>query len=100
MERRVDLEDLPMTEVIQNEILCTICRSSTLTAGNGHQFALLQSQFGDGALHDGPRYRVVLCERCFFSTLAYLRQERRSNLMFDGDFDFNDQHLGLVATDD
>lgn len=49
---------------------------------------------------DGERYELHLCEDCFFQTLAYLKQERRTQNLFSEDGqDFIDD-LGLVAKDD
>ena len=45
---------------------------------------VLQAHWGYGSVrHDGERYEVHLCEDCFFTTLAYLRQEHRTSNMFD-----------------
>lgn len=91
-----------MTELSQNDtdISCAVCDSLTRTPGYGQQFGTLQARWGYGSRHDGDHYRVYLCEDCFFLTLAFLRQERRTCSMFDAGFDFNDQHFGLLASDD
>ncbi|WAG79126.1 hypothetical protein LMK08_00210 [Metapseudomonas furukawaii] len=80
-------------------LLCDVCGSNTRVPGYGHQFGTLQAIWGYGSRHDGERYRVHLCESCFFQTLAYLRQERRINRMFDDDQPV-DQSFGRVARDD
>lgn len=81
------------------DILCDVCGSSTRVAGYGQQFGTLQALWGYGAKHDGERYRVHLCEPCFFQALAYLKQERRINTMFDDDRPA-DEAFGRVARDD
>lgn len=32
---------------------------------------------------DGERYELHLCEDCFFQTVAYLKQERRTHNLFN-----------------
>lgn len=60
------------------------------------------SSLGVGTKHDGQRYEVHLCERCFFGNLAYIKQEQRVLHMFDkvesADVDADD--IGLAARDD
>lgn len=36
-----------------------------------------------GTKHDGECYEFHLCEGCFFGTIAYFRQERRVQNLFD-----------------
>lgn len=55
---------------------------------------------GYGSQHDGERYRVHLCEPCFFQTLAYLREQRRIHTMFDDEQPADEQVFGQVARDD
>lgn len=37
--------------------------------------------------HDGDRYELQLCEKCFSYALATLKKERRDAFMFDENFD-------------
>lgn len=55
---------------------------------------------GYGTRHDGERYRVRLCESCFFQTLAYLREQRRIHTLIDDEQPADDQVFGRVARDD
>lgn len=41
-----------------------------------------------------------LCERCFFTTLAYLKQERRTVDLFEDDARHGEKELGLVSRND
>ncbi len=82
------------------DIHCAVCGTDTRVPGYGQQFGTLQALWGYGAQHDGERYRVHLCEPCFFQTLAYLRQERRIHTMFDDEKPADDQVFGPVARDD
>lgn len=85
-------------------VRCDVCLSSTQAENGGPEFATLQAHWGYGSQHDGERYEVHLCEDCFFSTLAYFKQERRVQNLFSedgcpGDLSANGE-LGLVAKDD
>lgn len=55
-----------------------VCRCSTHLDTGGNQFGTLQAHWGYGTAHDGERYELHLCEDCFFQTLTYLKQERRT----------------------
>ena len=60
-------------------------------------YATLSANWGYGYRHDGERYEVHLCERCFFETLANLRQFHRQNNMFADDYEPADpKHFGRV----
>jgi len=83
------------------DVQCDVCRCSTRLDTGGLQFATLQAHWGFGTKHDGERYELHLCENCFFGTVAYLKQERRIQNLFDQ----NDQtstadDFGLIARDD
>lgn len=49
---------------------------------------------------DGERYRVNLCESCFFAALAFLKQERRTQNLFSDEQPCEERPFGLVARDD
>ena len=91
-----------MNEPIQSnaDIHCDVCGCSTRVLGYGEQHGTLQALWGFGAQHDGERYRVHLCESCFFGALAYLRQERRIHTFFDDEQPTDDQVFGRIARDD
>jgi len=81
-------------------IHCAVCGEATRVPGYGQQFGTLQALWGYGSKHDGERYRVHLCEPCCFQTLAYLREQRRINTLFDDEKPADDQVFGRVARDD
>ena len=91
-----------MTSPIQtfHDIHCEVCGESTRVPGYGQQYGTLEAHWGYGSNHDGDYYRVRLCEPCFFATLAYLRQERRINRLFDDDTPVDNPSFGQVARDD
>lgn len=83
-----------------NGVHCDVCGTSTRVPGYGEQFGALEASWGYGARHDGARYRVRLCEFCFFTALAYLRQERRVHHLFDDAPQDDDHEFGRIARDD
>ncbi|MCQ4348879.1 hypothetical protein NGA35_15895 [Pseudomonas stutzeri] len=84
---------------VKDEIRCEVCGSSACVPGYGQQFGTLQALWGYSSQHDGERYRVCLCESCFFLALAHLRQVRRIQRLFD-DEQPDDEAFGRVARDD
>ncbi|HGY9618732.1 TPA: hypothetical protein ACOJNU_000805 [Pseudomonas putida] len=82
------------------DVMCDVCRCSTLLGAGGHQFGTLQAHWGYDTVHDGERYELHLCEQCFFRTWAYLKQERRTQHLFSEDVQELTDNLGLVAKDD
>lgn len=91
-----------MSETSQtvSDIQCAVCGSNTSVTGYGQQFGTLEALWGYGTQHDGERYRVHLCEPCFFAALAYLRELRRINTLFDDKPPMDDEVFGRVARND
>ena len=85
------------------DMICDVCLCSTRIASDTFEFATLKAHWGYGSEHDGERYELHLCERCFFNTVSYLKQERRIQNLFSDDDKANcngeGEKLGLVATD-
>ncbi|AZC51733.1 hypothetical protein C4K35_4154 [Pseudomonas chlororaphis subsp. piscium] len=82
------------------DVQCDVCDASTRLENGNLQYGKLEAHWGYGAAHDGERYEVHLCERCFFITLAYLKQERRTLHLFDGDPRSAEDDLGLITRND
>ncbi|MBN2976405.1 hypothetical protein [Pseudomonas lactucae] len=82
------------------DVVCDVCRCSTLLDTGGHQFGILQAHWGYGTAHDGERYELHLCEDCFFQALACLKQERRTQHLFNEEGQDLTDNLGLIAKDD
>ncbi|TFF51883.1 hypothetical protein C5609_11765 [Pseudomonas putida] len=82
------------------DVRCDVCSESTRLATGSLQYGRLEAQWGYGTAHDGERYEVHLCEHCFFTTLAYLRQERRTIHFFEDDARPSEDELGLVSRHD
>lgn len=78
---------------------CDLCASATDIPGYGRQSGELHARWGYGSRHDGERYRVRLCEGCFFQVLAYIKQERRVHHLFDEE-PLDDQDFGLITGGD
>lgn len=83
-----------------SDIHCAVCASNTRVPGYGQQLGTLEARWGYGSKHDGERYRVHLCESCFFQALAYLREQRRIHTFFDDEQPADDHVFGRVARDD
>lgn len=86
------------TEAV-TDVRCDVCGSSARLESGKMQYGMLQAHWGYGALHDGERYEVHLCETCFFMTIAYLKQERRTINMFEADPQQPEDDFGLAARD-
>lgn len=82
------------------DVRCDVCDSSTRLASGNLQYGMLHAHWGYGALHDGERYEVHLCESCFFATIGYLKQERRTANMFEENRMLTEEDFGLSAKDD
>ena len=82
------------------DVRCDVCDASTRLASGNLQYGILQAHWGYGALHDGERYEVHLCEGCFFATIAYLKQERRITNIFEEARQQSGEDFGLVAKED
>lgn len=73
----------PKTVEVVSDVVCDVCGGSTVKAeGSTPEFATLKADWGYGSAHDGEQYEVHLCEPCFFSTLATLKEQRRPLFMF------------------
>jgi hypothetical protein len=84
-----------------SDVLCDVCGDSTRVEGYGMQFGTLCASWGYGSVHDGERYKVHLCEPCFFTTISGLRRERMVNVMFsDQDQNQDLTNFGRIARDD
>lgn len=82
------------------DVRCDVCDTSTRLENGNLQYGMLQAHWGFGAYHDGQRYEVHLCESCFFATIAYLKQERRTVNLFEDNQQQLEGNFGLAAKDD
>lgn len=84
------------------DVLCDICERSTRVTHGSLEFATFKAHWRRGTTHDGERYELHLCEGCFFNTVAFLKQERRAQHMFDDTrhSEVHEDRFGVVATDD
>lgn len=81
------------------DVRCDVCGCSARLESGNLEYGMLYAHWGYGALHDGERYEVHLCEACFFTTLAFLKQERRTAHMFEDDPRQSDD-FGVAAKDE
>jgi len=94
------IKEKQAVEVV-HDLLCDVCLESTRVEGGSLQYAVLQAHWGYGSAHDGERYEIHLCERCFFQAVASLKQERRIQTMFSANDNVRlTDNFGLLATDD
>ncbi|AZE39147.1 hypothetical protein C4K06_6159 [Pseudomonas chlororaphis subsp. aureofaciens] len=82
------------------DIRCDVCDESARVASGNLQYGTLEAHWGYGSAHDGERYEVHLCERCFFTTLAFVKQERRTSHLFNSDPRSTEDELGLISKSD
>lgn len=76
----MDVKEIKSIEVI-TDVLCDICDQSTKL-----EFATLSANWGYYSQSDGERYKLQLCEKCFFNILAILKNQRKllnSDKIFD-----------------
>ncbi len=64
------------------DVVCDVCNQPTKL-----EFATLSAHWSYRSTHDGERYELQLCEKCFFYVLATLKKERRDAFIFDENFD-------------
>ena len=83
-----------------SDVVCDVCRLTTRVDGGGLQFATLQAHWGYGSKHDGERWEIHLCESCFFQAVAGLKQERRTQGLFDESGGMPADDFGLVSNVD
>ena len=70
------------------DVLCDVCKQSTTL-----KFATFSAHWGYGSTHDGDRYELQLCEKCFSYALARLTGEP---LLFKGS-DFSQTDIAIVG---
>ena len=90
----MEIKEQASVEILK-DVLCDVCKCSTLIPGSGLQYGRLEAQWGYGSKHDGEHYQVRLCEPCFFKALGELRRECMINTMFDDDDPLAYERLGL-----
>ena len=90
---------MEIPEPLPEPVCCDLCGGDAQVPGYGPQFGVLHAKWGYGSRHDGEHYRVQLCEVCFFHVLSYIKQERRTQHLFDDDPP-DDQDFGLIARGD
>ena len=56
----MEIKQLQQVKVI-TDVVCDVCNQSTEL-----EFATLSAHWGYGSTHDGERYELQLCKKCFF----------------------------------
>lgn len=75
------IKQLNQVEVVA-DVLCHVCNQSMKL-----EFGTLSAHWGNGSKHDGKRYELQLCEKCFFYSFLTLKKVRADEFMFDENFD-------------
>ncbi|GGK02353.1 hypothetical protein GCM10009304_30170 [Pseudomonas matsuisoli] len=85
-----------------NDVMCDACLLSTKTSKGVSQYGTMQANWSAGAKHEGERYELRLCEKCFFVALLALRQQRRVEHLFSEDAALmnSDESFGRVRPED
>ena len=80
--------------------ICDVCEQSVMIEVNKHKYeecGELKASFGYGSKEDGKVYQLDLCESCFKTALYALRDQRRTEFMFDEAKDLSGEKFGLVS---
>jgi hypothetical protein len=80
--------------------ICDVCEQSVMIEVNEHKYeecGELKASFGYGSKEDGKAYQLDLCESCFKTALYALRDQRRTEFMFDDVKYLSDEKFGLVS---
>lgn len=59
-----------------NEIFCDVCGKSCTKDQLGHEYSVLEANWGYSSNQDGKAYEIHLCENCFTITISFLRNQR------------------------
>jgi len=88
-----------LVETVVDKI-CDVCEQSVMIELNQYKYeecGELKASFGYGSKEDGKVYQLDLCESCFKAALYTLRDQRRTEFMFDEAKDLSDEKFGLVS---
>lgn len=60
----------PMEVDALTDVRCDVCDLSTRPASGDFTYGVLQAHWHQGAMHEGERYEIHLCESCFLQSLT------------------------------
>lgn len=63
-----------------DSIYCDMCGENCTQEQLGHEYALLEAQWGYNSKQDGKRYDIHLCEQCFMDIVIFIKKQRKTNL--------------------
>lgn len=69
----MDVKTIQPVEVI-TDVYCDVCGVSTRL-----EFATLSAHWGYASEHDGEKYKIQLCEKCFFIALKQLKDQSKQH---------------------
>lgn len=67
----MEIKELKQVEVI-TDVVCNVCNQLTKL-----EFGTLSAHWGYDSKHDGERYEVQLCEKCFFIHSRHKKRAKR-----------------------
>ena len=67
----MEIKQLQQVKVI-TDVLCDVCNQSAKL-----EFATLSAHWDYGSTHDGERYELQLCEKCFFLHSQHYKRAKR-----------------------
>lgn len=65
---------------VEDKVYCDVCGHSCYVEQIGSEYATLEAVWGYGSKHDGLRFDIQICDKCFEDTLNWIQQKRKSNL--------------------
>ncbi len=69
-----------ITRQVEDKVYCDICGVCCTIDNIGQEYATLEASWGYGSQHDGEKYELHLCEKCFFDTIVHMKSQRYSYL--------------------
>ena len=63
-----------------DSIYCDMCGENCTKEQLGHEYGLLEAQWGYSSKQDGKTYDIHLCEKCFMNVITFIKKQRQCNL--------------------
>lgn len=63
-----------------DQIYCDSCGSNCTKDQLGHEYGVLEANWGYCSKQDGTNYEIHLCENCFMEIVEYIKKKRKKTL--------------------